>query len=288
LAAGLPASQSAIKEKRLNDDHPPEAPGTVRDHLSGIVRTAFIMGLRFYTRLPSGSDPHAPPELNRIALVLPAVSLVIGLGPALLLMALVLAGVPGIFAAGLATALLLVVTGAMPEDGLADAADGLFGGATSARRLEIMRDSTHGTYGVLALVLFILLRVVAVGAVASFDPLGAAGMWLAATLVARSGALWLVVALPPARPDGLSASVGGVTRANYVVGLVLAVIVAVPLAWLAAGLWGIVAAAVLCGLVAAGWTAVCRRLAGGQTGDLIGALQALLELAALTAFLAFA
>ena len=39
--------------------------------------------------------------------------------------------------------------------------------------------------------------------------------------------------------------------------------------------------------VAWGWTTLCRRLIGGQTGDLIGALQALLEIAALTAFMIF-
>jgi adenosylcobinamide-GDP ribazoletransferase len=45
---------------------------------------------------------------------------------------------------------------------------------------------------------------------------------------------------------------------------------------------------VLTALVIWGWTAVCNRLVGGQTGDLIGALQALIEIAALTAFLVFA
>jgi adenosylcobinamide-GDP ribazoletransferase len=40
-------------------------------------------------------------------------------------------------------------------------------------------------------------------------------------------------------------------------------------------------------IVAFGWTNLCRSLIGGQTGDLIGALQALLEIAALTAFMVF-
>ena len=46
-------------------------------------------------------------------------------------------------------------------------------------------------------------------------------------------------------------------------------------------------ALLLAGTVIAGWTALCRRLVGGQTGDLIGALGALVEIAVLTALLAF-
>jgi adenosylcobinamide-GDP ribazoletransferase len=55
----------------------------------------------------------------------------------------------------------------------------------------------------------------------------------------------------------------------------------------AVGVLGLVAAFGLGALVALGWSNLCRRLIGGQTGDLIGALQALLEIAALTAFMVF-
>ena len=41
-------------------------------------------------------------------------------------------------------------------------------------------------------------------------------------------------------------------------------------------------------LVMAGWTALCRTLVGGQSGDLIGALGALVEIAVLTGLLLFA
>ncbi len=51
-----------------------------------------------------------------------------------------------------------MITGAMHEDGLADTADGLWGGWDKARRLEIMKDSHIGTYGVMALILTVLVR----------------------------------------------------------------------------------------------------------------------------------
>ena len=74
-------------------------------------------------------------------------------------------GLPPALAAGLVLAIQVIVTGAMHEDGLADSADGLWGGWTRARRLEIMRDSRIGTYGVLALVLVTGLRWAALTAI---------------------------------------------------------------------------------------------------------------------------
>jgi adenosylcobinamide-GDP ribazoletransferase len=50
---------------------------------------------------------------------------------------------------------------------------------------------------------------------------------------------------------------------------------------------GLVVAVVLAVGVITGWAAWCRRLVGGQTGDLIGALGALVEIAVLTALLLF-
>jgi adenosylcobinamide-GDP ribazoletransferase len=73
-------------------------------------------------------------------------------------------GLPPFVAGVLAVAATLLVTGALHEDGLADTADGFGAGVTRERKLEIMRDSRIGTYGVAALVLSILLRA---GAVAS-------------------------------------------------------------------------------------------------------------------------
>jgi adenosylcobinamide-GDP ribazoletransferase len=46
-----------------------------------------------------------------------------------------------------------LLSAGMHEDGLADFADGMLGGQTINRRLEIMKDPRVGTYGVLALIL---------------------------------------------------------------------------------------------------------------------------------------
>lgn len=268
----------------MNDDDPGPRPG---NGLGPPLLDGLMMGLGFYSRLPVPVTASAP-SLDRMAPLLPLASLAIGLVPAALVVVLTLLQLPGIFAAGLAVGVLIVITGAMAEDALADAADGLFGGTTPTRRLEIMRDSRHGTYGVLALVLFLLLRVVAVGAISAGHWLGVAGAWLAAMVIARSVSIWLTVALPPARTDGLSAAMGGVTGPAFVLGIALAAALAAVLAVPVAGIAGLLVAAIAVAAVTFGWTVACQRLIGGQTGDLIGALQALLELTALAVFLAFA
>jgi adenosylcobinamide-GDP ribazoletransferase len=244
------------------------------------------MGLRFYSRLPLGPGPHRRPELSRIALALPFTSLVIGLGPAAILLAFEWLGVGHLFAAALAVTAAVIITGGMSEDAFADAADGLFGGHTIEDRLAIMRDSRHGTFGVCAIVLLLALRITAIGSVT--NPLAAAGILLTTQIMARSGSVWLTVALPPARKTGASASVGQVDRRSYGVGAVFMVILSFCLAGFAVGVLGLIVAYVLSALVISGWIALCRRLVGGQTGDLIGALQALIEVSALAAFMIFA
>ena len=270
---------------------PPGPPGPRRTNdkrpLDGDLRLAddLLMGLRFYSRLPTGTRPHVRPNLSRIALALPFTSLVIAVGPLAVLLGLEWLAVPHLFAATIAVALMVVATGAMAEDALADAADGLFGGHTIEDRLAIMKDSQHGTYGVCAIVLLLGLRITAIGSVG--NPLAAAGIWLAANLMARSGALWLTIALPAARRGGAAASAGHVTRQAFGIGAVLAVVLSFGLAGFAVSVAGLILAYGLCALVIWGWIALCRRLIGGQTGDLIGALQALLEIAALSAFMVF-
>lgn len=269
--------QRGPEPRPANENRPAPADSRLGDDV--------VMGLRFYSRLPTGPRPHVRPNLSRMALALPFTSLVIGAGPVAVLLALEWLGTSHLFSAALAVALMVIVSGAMAEDAIADAADGLFGGATIEDRLTIMKDSRHGTYGVAAIVLLLGLRIAAIGSVA--NPLEAAGVWLTAGVMARSGALWLTLALPPARSGGAAASAGAVTRQAFGVGAVFAVVLSFVLAGFAVGVLGLIAAYGLCALATWGWVTLCRRMIGGQTGDLIGALQALLEIAALTAFMVF-
>ena len=275
-----PRSDEITGENR--DAYRPEAPR------SGLgLKDDLVMALRFFSRLPTGDSPHERPDLGRIAMALPLASVVMGLPPILLLGGVWL-GLPGYFAAALAVGAMVIVGGGMMEDSLADSADGLFGGSTRERRLEILKDSRHGTYGVAALCLFLVLRVTAIGSVASVNPLAAAGLWLAANIAGRSGALWVAVALPPARAEGASASAGSLPVSRFVVGATLAALLVFVIGAPASSLLGVIGAMVVVGLVVLGWTALCRKLVGGQTGDLIGAAAGLGEIGALAVLLIFA
>ncbi len=187
-------------------------------------------------------------------------------------------GLPPPIAAGLAVAALVIATGALHEDGLADTADGLWGGWTRDRRLEIMRDSRVGSYGVVALVLSLGLRA---GALASLSPDMALPALIVGGAASRAAmvALWSVV--PPARRDGLSVRTGQPGRATAGLALALGTGIAV----LVLGPLGTIAGA--CSLGGAALVgAVAWAKIGGQTGDILGAAQQLAEIAALLAVVA--
>ena len=172
-------------------------------------------------------------------------------------------------------ALGAILTGGLHEDGLSDTADGLFGGWTRERRLEIMKDSRSGSYGVAALVLVTLLRWTALAAVLE------AGGWalpLAVAVLSRVPMVVLMAWLPNARGAGLSQSLGrpdlrqALTAAGVGLGVALAVAGGPGLAMAGAA-----------GAAALGLGLVARAKIGGQTGDILGASQQLSEAAALVA-----
>lgn len=253
----------------------------------GGVPADFVMALRFFSRLPAGRAPHRPPNLDRMAPILPFASLVIGLGPAALMLVLAWLGLPAGVAAVIGTLAMVIVTGAMADDALADAADGLFGGRDPQHRLEIMRDSRHGTYGVLAIVGFFALRVFAYAALLSHGALDGGALMLAAFVLGRSGGLW-VARLSPARLDGAAATAGRANPLPLAVGLGVAMTLTLILGAPFVGHAGWMAAFVIALLAVGGWSLMCRRLVSGQTGDLIGAGMAICESAALIGFLLFA
>jgi len=195
-------------------------------------------------------------------------------------LALVL-GVPAGAAAGLALAVQVGATGAMHEDGIADSLDGLWGGATPGRRLEIMKDSRIGSFGVLGLVLSLLLRWSALAALLAAP--GWAAALVAVAALSRAGMAALAAALPFARPGGLSAGVGRPGGATVTLGLGIALALALLLTG-AAGL----AAALAMALGLALWGGIARAKIGGQTGDILGAGQQVAEIAGLLALAALA
>ncbi len=176
-------------------------------------------------------------------------------------------------AAVISVVVTVVLTGALHEDGLADSADGFFGGRDPDERLRIMRDSTLGTYGVLAVVLAVLLRV---SLLAALDPVEGAAALVASGAVSR-GVLGVTLLGTVPASSGSGAGVIDHLRALPAgVALASATAVAVGLLWLPGA--AMVAAALATTMSV---RAVAVRRIGGLTGDVMGAMVVLADLAAL-------
>src|SRR5262245_19909098 len=164
--------------------------------------------LGFYTRLPASWL--GLPEVSFAAAqwAAPVAGAVVGLlvGAGFGIVAWL--GLPPTLAAVLALGVALFATGSLHEDGVADVADGFGGGNTRERKLEIMKDSRNGTFGVVALVMTLIARWAAIAAI------GVAGPALAALVAAHAASRALIPAfmnlVQPARPGGLSAGIGQV------------------------------------------------------------------------------
>jgi len=230
-----------------------------------------LTAVQFLTRVPVPRwVGHGPAQLDQAMRYLPLVGIGVGLVGAAVL-ALAAAGLPQPVAALLSVVATLLLTGALHEDGLADTLDGLFGGATREDALRIMRDSRLGTYGAAGLALALGLKVAALSALPAAAPALVAGH-----AASRFFVVCVLARLSYARADGKATPVaGGVGVTELAVAGVCGLVPmlalggrAVPALLLAAGLaWGM-----------ARWF---RRRLGGYTGDGLGAVQQMTELAIL-------
>lgn len=242
----------------------------------------FFCAVQFLTRLPTPAFADFEPGwITRSARYFPLVGLLVGAACAgMLLAAGQLWGGP--LPALLAVAAGVLITGGFHEDGLADAADGLGGGQTPDRRLEIMKDSRLGTYGALALGLVLAIKVAALAAL----PLATAALALVAAHGAGRAAAVAVMVVGRHVSDPATAKYkpapDGVRPMDLLVGALLGlwplVLLGLP------GLAGAAVGAILAGLL----TATAKRLIGGYTGDVLGAVEQVCELGVLLGVAAMA
>ena len=214
-------------------------------------------------------------DVARASWALPVAGLVVGLAGALIYAASYRIGLPTDPAAVLALVTTTLITGALHEDGLADTVDGLGGGKSREQKLEIMRDSRIGSYGACALILSMLVRWSVLAALA--EPAAVASALVTAHVAARAQLPALMWLLPPARSDGLSAGAGQPPLQSVLIAACLGFLC------LALGFGFAKAILGLCLLVLSvvlwGWLAT--RQIGGQTGDILGALEQCGEIAML-------
>jgi adenosylcobinamide-GDP ribazoletransferase len=235
----------------------------------GRAAAAFLTRLPVYRGARGGS-------LDGVALWFPAVGW--GIGAATGGVAIVVGSRAGwAVGAAVAVAFGVALTGALHVDGLADTADAL-GATTREGALRIMRDSSIGAYGAVAIAASLLLRVSALGRLAQssqwLEVAAAAALGRAAPIVASG---WLGYARPGRGAGELLAGKHPRARAGLVG------VIAIALACLSTGLTGAEAslcAAIVC--LASVWR--LRGWLGGLTGDAAGAIVESTEIAVLVFF----
>jgi adenosylcobinamide-GDP ribazoletransferase len=230
----------------------------------------FSAAISFLTRLPAGrNSAFDAKDVARSTRWFPLVGALLG-GISVATLWLLSRIFPPLVSAVLIVAFEAALTGAIHFDGLADTADGFGGGRTRADVLRIMRDHAIGSYGAIALVLVIALKVAAIVTLAGSRH-AVPGILLAPVL-GRWSAVILSSTESYARPpedDGPNA-VGSPTRFVGRRELVIATVTAVTLA-AAVGRWFGGAALLLVAVASICWGWCCRRRIGGVTGDTLGA-----------------
>lgn len=246
--------------------------------IRGALRPADLaIALALLTRLPVRfhlSEARAP---SAAAWAYPLVGLVVGgiaLGVGWLFQSL---GTAAPITAFFVLLSMIITTGAMHEDGLADCADGFWGGWSVQRRLEIMKDSQTGTYGVIALGMSLLIRWYILSMLIDKGAL-VEGV-LVAAVMSRAAMVAVMHRLPNARTSGLSAQTGRPTGFATLVALGMAVLAAVA-APSVSFVWLILLSTLATAVVAA----IAQAKIGGQTGDVLGSTQQLVEITVLIAF----
>ncbi len=239
--------------------------------------------IMFLTRLPVGGlGSGDPAELVHSTRYFPLVGFIVGL-----ILAFSLAILQQVLPPSVAIAVMLLLsirlTGAFHEDGLADVADsaGAFG---VDRKLEIMRDSRVGTYGSLALILLIVIKLVSLWELWLLDAQLCLAVLICAHVLSRWSSVCLMVMEDYARPEAANKVVAeGVDRRCLLHSSLCAAAVLLPLAWWqGAAMYLLFIVAWLTVLIAA---RQFRNAFGGITGDCLGAANQVVEVVVVLAAL---
>ena len=244
--------------------------------------TAIVAALQFLLVTPAlVRRAFTAQELGRATAFYPLVGLLLG---GLLAVADFLLGYlfPIPVRSALVLALWILLTGALHFDGFVDSCDGLLGGATPERRLEIMRDERTGAYGLAGGALLLLILFSALNAVE-------VQRWvvlLVAPVLGRWAMTLAVVIFPYGRPEGLGRDIkDNAHSAQAIIATVTMLIIVDAVALVRqdfAPLVAVVAAAAVLWLSA---VFVLRRIPG-LTGDTYGAINVLVEASVLLTFAA--
>ncbi len=271
----------------LNQPEPPQRPSS-KPSVGEFIKHEWrllLVAVQFLTRLlvPQFAN-YNPQWLHQSSRHFPGVGLLVGLLCAgvfwlgSILFTPLVAGV-------ISTAFGIKLTGAFHEDGLADSCDGLGGGLTRERTLEIMKDSRLGTYGVLGLVSALLIKISLLASM----PLSVA---IVALIIGHTASRLLCISLLTLLPYGGEIEHAkakpmaqqltpfqGLLSSGWLLLAGVLVVLLFPNTVQQIGIWQWLLALLL-GIVATDYMRrLLRRRLEGYTGDGLGATQQLSEIA---------
>ena len=236
----------------------------------------------FLTRLPFRIEsPIRVSDLGSAVHMFPVIGLIAGsLGAAAFWIAAQI-GLNSIASGAIGLAAVVWITGALHEDGLADFFDGI-SAWNRDRRLEIMRDSSIGAFGVLALIFSIVFKVSILAELLK-DGIAFSAL-IAAVAISRGMMPLLMYFMKPARADGLGSEAG--RPSGKAVGM--AVIISGLISGILFDGWSAILILFSAAIVVMGLGLLAQRRLGGYTGDVLGAAQQFAEISVLAVAGAYA
>ena len=231
---------------------------------------SFLVGLQFLTRIRIVRQTvWTAEDFGRSTRFFPLVGLVLGICYALA--AWILVSVLGmrVLTAALLLILPLLLTGGLHADGFMDTADGVFSGRERERKLEIMKDSRVGSFGVVA---FVLLMFLQFALLLDMSPPLLVSVFFVMPIIGRMAMVLAVSCFPYARADGMGKTFADMAdRGTVAIAAVTTSVLVIPIGLLAtlALVLGIVFALLFCRWMTA--------ILGGVTGDVYGAATVLTE-----------
>ncbi len=256
----------------------------------------FLCAIKFLTIFPI--DPRnkiIPLNMGLTMVWFPAVGLLIG---ALLVAVyfLLIMWFPSPVADALILVVYIIITGGLHLDGLADSCDGIFGGYDKENRLEIMRQSTIGTFGVLGLICILGIKYICLHNLI-YDGVAWTNLFVRAgsLLVSQKGTALLLMPAIGRWTQVLAAALSAYARKEEGVGKVFidnvrlrhaiysALFLLIPL-WFFCRINGLMIFAIVT-FVALLIIQYIKGKIGGMTGDTLGAINEISELVFLLCFL---
>ena len=238
---------------------------------------SFLIGLQFLTRIHLVRQTvWTAEDFGRSTRFFPLIGLVLGICYALAAwLLLYVLGMRSLTAA-LLLILPLLLTGGLHADGFMDTADGVFSGRERARKLEIMKDSRVGAFGVVS---FVMLMFVQFALLSDMEPLLLVPALFVMPIIGRLAMVLAVACFPYAREDGMGKTFADMAdRSTVVIAALTTAVLVLP--------WGVLATAalVLDTLFALLFCRMMTNILGGVTGDVYGATTVLTETLVLAVF----